>query len=342
MRVAKYYSNHDVRVEEQSVPEIGPGEVLARIEASGICGSDVMEWYRAGRGPLVLGHEVAGVIVETGDGVSVFKAGHRVAVSHHVPCNTCRYCLNGHHTVCDTLRETHFDPGGFAEYVRVPAINVDRGLFLLPDSMSFEEGSMLEPLGCVVRGQRLASVKPGQCVLVMGSGLTGLLHIQTARALGAGPIVAVDIVDFRLQEARRLGADATILATDDMPARLREITGGRLADLVVLSTGAIPAIESALKSVERDGTVLFFAPSNPGGMLQIPLNDIFWRNEIKLLSTYACSPQDFMAARDLVHMGRVRVSDMISHRLGLAETGLGFRLTAEAQDSLKVIVEPQR
>ncbi len=342
MRVAKYYSNHDVRVEEQPVPEIGPGEVLVSIEASGICGSDVMEWYRAGRGPQVLGHEVAGVIVQTGDGVSAFKAGDRVAVSHHVPCNTCRYCLNGHHTVCDTLRETHFDPGGFAEYVRVPAINVDRGLFLLPDAMSFEEGSMLEPLGCVVRGQRLASIQAGQCVLVVGSGLTGLLHIQVARALGAGPIVAVDIVDFRLQEARRLGADATILATDDVPARLREITSGRLADMVVLSTGAIPAIESALKSVERDGTVLLFAPSNPGGILPIPLNDIFWRNEIKLLSTYASSPQDFMVARELVHTGRVRVGDMISHRLGLAETGLGFTLTAEAGDSLKVIVEPQR
>ncbi|GAI87038.1 unnamed protein product, partial [marine sediment metagenome] len=117
MRVAMWYSNRDVRVEEMPVPQIGSGELLVRVEASGICGSDVMEWYRLDRAPLTLGHEIGGQIVAVGDGVERYQEGDRVSAAHHVPCNTCYYCLSGHHTACDTLRRTNFDPGGFAEYI---------------------------------------------------------------------------------------------------------------------------------------------------------------------------------------------------------------------------------
>jgi L-iditol 2-dehydrogenase len=197
MRVAMWYNNRDVRVEEMPVPEIGPGELLLRIEASGICGSDVMEWYRLDRAPLVLGHEIGGQVVAVGKGVKGFREGDRVSAAHHVPCNTCYYCLRGHHTMCDTLRQTNFDPGGFAEYVRVPAINVDRGVFRLPEEMSYEEATFIEPLACVLRGQRVANMPPGSSVLVIGSGIAGLLHLQLARALGAGRIMATDINEFR-------------------------------------------------------------------------------------------------------------------------------------------------
>ncbi|MBE3133013.1 MAG: alcohol dehydrogenase catalytic domain-containing protein, partial [Acidobacteria bacterium] len=145
-RVAVYYRNSDVRIQERPVPKIGPGEILVRIHASGICGSDVLEWYRMKKAPIVLGHEVAGEIVRVGEGVTKRCAGQRVAVSHHVPCNTCHYCLAGYHTACETLHTTNFDPGGFAEYVRVPALQADRGVFPLPDGVSFEEGSFVEPL----------------------------------------------------------------------------------------------------------------------------------------------------------------------------------------------------
>ena len=168
MRVAMYYNNRDVRLEEMAVPEVSPGELLVRVEASGICGSDVMEWYRAARAPMVLGHEVAGQVAEVGDGVERFREGDRVVVTHHVPCNVCHYCLNGHHTVCDTLRETSFDPGGFSEYLRVPAINVDRGVFKIPDGLSFDEASFAEPLACVLRGQQRANVRAGQSVYRTG------------------------------------------------------------------------------------------------------------------------------------------------------------------------------
>ena len=173
MRVAMYYNNKDIRIEERPKPKIGPGEILVKILASGICGSDVMEWYRIKKAPIVLGHEIAGEIVETGQGVEKYKVGDRVFVSHHIPCNTCRYCLNGFHTVCETLHTTNFDPGGFAEYVRAPQLNVDRGTFVLPDEVSLEEGTFVEPLGCIIRGQRVAGLRPGMTVLILGSGISG-------------------------------------------------------------------------------------------------------------------------------------------------------------------------
>ncbi len=342
MRVAMWYSNRDVRVEEVPTPRIGSGELLMRVEACGICGSDVMEWYRLDRAPLILGHEIGGQIVAVGDGVEHYKEGDRVSVAHHVPCNTCHYCLSGHHTACDTLHRTNFDPGGLVEYVRLPAINVDRGVFLLPDQVSFEEATFIEPLACVLRGQRLAHMQPGNSVLVIGSGIAGLLHIQLARILGAGRIVATDIIDYRLQAARRFGADAVLNADKDLPAWLRQVNQGRLADLVIVCTGATSAIIQALQSVERGGTVLFFAPTNPGITIPISINELFWRNEITLTTSYAGSPADYATALELVRAHSVPVREMITHRLGLAETGLGFQLVADAQNSIKVIIEPQR
>jgi L-iditol 2-dehydrogenase len=342
MRVAVWYNNQDVRIEERPVPRIGPGELLVRIISSGICGSDVMEWYRLDRAPLILGHEIAGEVVEVGDGIEKYKVGDRVAVAHHVPCNTCHYCLSGNHTVCETLRRTNFDPGGFAEYVRLPAINVEHGVFPLPDDMSYEEATFIEPLACVLRGQRRANLRPGQSVLVIGSGISGLLHVQLANSLGAGRIAAVDINDYRLGAAKKFGADAVINADEFSPDRMRELNGGFLADLVIVCTGAITAVNQALASVERGGTVLFFAPTAPGINIPISINDLFWRTDITLTTSYAGSPADYAAALKLIQAHRVRVREMITHRLSLAETGLGFKLVAGAQESLKVIIEPQR
>jgi len=337
-----YYNNQDVRLEEMPVPQIGPGEVLMRVEASGICGTDLLEWYRLHKAPLVLGHEVAGVVAAVGEGVKHYKVGDRICAAHHVPCNTCLYCLSGHHTVCDTLRQTNFDPGGFVEYLRLPSVNVEQGIFPLTDDVSFEEATFVEPLACVLRGQRLAHLKPGQTILIIGSGVAGLLHIQLARTSGVGYIIATDIVDYRLEAARKFGADIGVHAEKFTPAYLRQAAGGRLADLVIICSGAASAISQALESLERGGTVLFFAPTEPGVSVPISVNDLFWRNEITLTSSYGGSPHDYTAALGLIQTGKIRVRDIITHRLGLAETDLGFQLVARAQDSLKVIIEPQR
>ena len=336
-----YYNNKDVRIEEMPVPETDAGEILVKVMASGICGSDVMEWYRIKKAPCVLGHEIAGEIVEVGKNVRNFKKGDRVFVSHHIPCNTCHYCLNGHYSVCDTLRSTNFDPGGFAEYIRVPEINVDRGVFLLPEEISYEEGSFIEPLACVVRGQRIARMQPGSSVLVIGSGLSGLLHIQLACATGASRIVATDINEYRMEAAKRLGADAVIYANEDLPVRLREIQNGHLADLVIICTAAESAIAQGLRSANRGGTILFFAPTEPGVIIPLPLWEI-WHDGITMTTSYAGSPKEIEMAIELIRARRVHVRDMITHRLSLAEAPRGFELVASSRDCIKVIIEPQR
>jgi L-iditol 2-dehydrogenase len=320
-------------------PAIGPGEILMRVRSSGICGSDLMEWYRLPKAPLVLGHEVSGEVAEVGEGVDKFRPGDRVIATHHVPCNTCYYCLRGNHSACKTLRTTHFDPGGFSEYIRIPAINVDRGVLKLPDEVSYDEASFVEPLGCVVRGQALAGFRVSDSVLVMGSGITGLLHIQLARALGAGRIVATDISGFRLGAASRFGADHTVDAGGDVASYLRSVNEGRLADMVIVCTGARQAIEDSFRLVEPGGTILFFAPSAPEAELRIPYNE-FWWSGIKTVSSYAASPSDLATALELIRARRVNVAGMVTHRLALKETREGFRMVEEAGDSIKVIIDP--
>jgi len=343
MRVAMYYSNNDVRLEEMPKPSAGDGEILVKVEASGICGTDCLEWYRIHRVPLVLGHEIAGVIAEAGKGVKGYKVGDRVAVSHHVPCLECRFCKDGHESVCDTLRKTNFFPGGFSEYVRVPAINIDKGgVYKLPDKVSFEDATFIEPLACVLRGQRLARFKKGPTVLVIGSGISGLLHIKLAKFAGASRIFATDISQFRLDAARGCGADHAIGAKEYSPELIRKNNGGYLADLVIISAGALSAIEQGLRSVERGGTALFFAAAPKDALIPVPANDIFWRSEVTLTSSYAGSPEDHRKALELISSGKIKVKDLITHRVALKDAGVGFKLVAEARDSVKVIIEPQR
>jgi L-iditol 2-dehydrogenase len=337
-----WYSNRDIRVAEMPVPQIGPGELLVRVEASGICGSDVMEWYRRDKAPRVLGHEIGGQVVEVGEEVEKYKVGDRVSAAHHVPCNTCYYCLRGHHTMCETLRKTNFEPGGFAEYVRLPAINVDRGVFPLPESMSYEEAAFIEPLACILRGQRAANMQPGDSVLVVGSGIAGLLHLQLARALGARRIIATDINQSRLDAARKFGADAALLAKEYSPEMLRQANDGYLADKVIVCAGATSAISQALQSVEWGGTILLFAPTDPGVSMPISLNEVFWRTDVTLTTSYGAAPFDYKTALDLIQAGTIPVRRMITHRLPLAEAMRGFQLVAEAGASIKVIIEPQK
>ena len=342
MRVAVYHSNSDVRIEERPIPAIGPGESLVRIHASGICGSDVMEWYRLPKAPLVLGHEVAGEVVAVGEGVTNVAVGDRVVVSHHVPCNACRQCLEGNHTACHTLHTTNFDPGGFSEYVRVPALQTDRGILHLPDDVTYEQGSFVEPLGCVVRAQTRSGVRPGSTVLVIGSGISGLLHVRLAVALGAGRVFATDVSPYRLDWARASGATEAFDAAavgDALPDLLRAANDGRLADLVMLSTGALPAISQGLSCLESGATFVFFAPPPPGEPLAMPMADL-WRREVVVRTAYGAAPADLSMALDLIATGRVRVDDLVTHCLSLDRAAEGFGLVASASDSVKVIIEP--
>lgn len=338
MRVAMYYRNSDVRLEEMPTPAIGRGEVLVKAMACGICGSDVMEWYRIKRAPLVLGHEMAGEVAQVGDGVQGWSPGDRVFASHHIPCNTCHQCLNGHHTACETLHTTNYDPGGFAEYVRIPPLNVDRGLFLLPDTMDYDTATFIEPVACVVRGLRAVGAPPGSTYLILGSGISGLLNLAAARAFAAGRIFATDVNPRRLDLARKFGATDTFDASDDILERVRAGNDSRLADCVIVSTGAAEAAGQALACVAPGGTVLYFAV--PTGDISVPIND-FWRNDITIRTTYGNSPADAEQAIALLTAGYIPVDQMITHRLPLADTQRGFGLVAEGRESVKVVIYPQ-
>jgi len=342
MRVAVYYNNRDVRVKRMPVPKIGPGELLVRVEACGICGSDVAEWDLLPKAPLTLGHEIAGVVVEVGEGVDRYRVGDRVTSAHHVPCDDCRYCRSGHETTCDTLRRTRFDPGGFAEFIRLPSINVEKGVFLIPHHVTFAEASLTEPLACVLRGQRMAGLQPGRSVLVLGSGVAGLMHVHLARFMGATPVASTDVSQYRLEAAIRFGAEEAWHVDEDIAARFRRLNDGYLADMVIVCTTAPSAFAQSLTLVERGGTVLFFAPPDPGFRLDVPVNELFYRNDITLTTSYAAGPDDYAMALEMISQRRVQLADMITHRLGLSEVKKGFRMVADAQESLKVIVEPQR
>ena len=341
MLVAMYYNNKDVRIQEMPKPQIGDDEFLLKVMASGICGSDVTEWYRVPKAPKVLGHEATGVIEEVGKKVVGHKVGDRVFVSHHVPCNKCRYCQRGHHTACETLHTTNYFPGGFAQYVQVPKINVQHGVYKLPDKMSFEEGTFIEPLACVVRGQRLSTLQKDDTLLIIGGGLAGILHAQLAKAKGIKNIIVADINPYRLRLAEKFGAHHTLDSKDNLRQKLKAVNEGRLADQVIVCTGATSAAKAALECVDKGGTILFFAVPDPTVRIQVPITD-FWRNEITIKTSYGAAPQDLEKSLALLTERKLNVVDMITHKLSLRDAAEGFRLVASAGESLKVIIEPNR
>jgi L-iditol 2-dehydrogenase len=338
---AVYYNNHDVRIQEAPVPQIGEDEALLKVMASGICGSDVIEWYRVPKAPIVLGHEATGAIDKIGSKVKGLKVGDRVFVSHHVPCNKCRYCKSGYHTACHTLHTTNYYPGGFSQYIRIPKINIDSGIYKLPDDMSYEEGTFIEPLACVSRGQRLSDLQKDDSLLIIGSGIAGILHTQLAKFKGVQKIAVADINPFRLELAKKFGATHGLNAKDNLSAKLKEVNDGHLADQVIVCTGASSASLSALDCVDNGGTILFFAVPDPTVKLPVPINQ-FWRNEIKMQTSYGAAPNDLEDSLRILATKKLNIDEMITHKLPLAEAQEGFRLMAEAGQSLKVILEPNR
>jgi len=348
MKIARYYNNDDIRLDEMPKPTIGPGELLIKVKKSGICGSDILEYYRfakmkkLGVKNLVLGHEIAGDIVEIGEGVRGLKVGDRVFVSHHVPCFDCHYCHQGHHTACNLLHNTNFHPGGFAEYVRIPKVNIEKkGVYVLDKSVSYEEAVFIEPFGCVCRAQRLANVRKGLSVLILGSGVSGLLHIQLAKLRGAKKIFATDINNYRMTMAKKFGANAVFNANEDIPTKIKEFNDNQLADIVIVCAGAKSAANQALECAAPGSTIVYFAVPEPGVNLEVPIND-YWRNEITIMTSYGAAPEDLQESYIWILSKRINVLDLITHSFPLSKVGEAFKIVCEAKESLKVVLEPDK
>jgi L-iditol 2-dehydrogenase len=336
MKVAVYYTNEDIRIEERPRSRISSGEILVKMKASGICGTDVMEWYRIKKAPRVLGHEMAGEVVAIGRGVKGLKKGDRVFVSHHVPCYKCYHCAQGKYTACESLHAGNYDPGGFSEFIRAPEENVKYGTFLLPDRVTFEDATMIEPLGCVIAGQKQLGLKKVQTVLIIGSGVSGILHIQLAKIKKA-KVIAIDINEYKLTKAQEFGADYVIDARKYSVDKLKSINDGRLADVVIICASAQQAVDNAISSVDRKGKILFFAV--PETYIKIP-SLRFWRDEITVTSSYGASPDDLKKAIKLIVNKRINVRKMITHKVKLSDIRKGFQIASEAKESLKVVVVP--
>jgi L-iditol 2-dehydrogenase len=335
-----YYAFDDIRIEDRHIPTISDTELLVKIHGCGLCGSDIIKIVQQVPPPVVLGHELSGTIVERGRAVSNFEVGQRVIVSHHVPCGECHYCLHQNYSMCATFKASNVDPCGFAEYIRVPAQHVQHTTLLLPESLSAEEGSFVEPLACCVRAVRRTPLLAGDCVVVMGLGSVGLLMLQAVKAVGAGNsgrvrVYGVDLLAERLQLARDLGADDVLQAPageDGLRQELDQYTEGRGADAITITAPGTRPFLQALAGVRKGGTINIFAAH--AGMVPIDLEKIY-QQELSITSTYSSSPEELRIALDLLSSRKVRVDGLISHRLPLTRFSEGVMLMRE-RAALKV------
>lgn len=338
MKVAKVYSLDDIRIEDMPAPEVGPGEALVRMKVCGLCTSDMIPWYVARKVPAVLGHEPVGVIVKVGRDVVGFQKGDPVFVHHHAPCFTCRLCRRGFFSLCKVWKASHLVPGGLAEFVKIPAHNLKYDTLKLPDGMSFEDGSLIEPLACSVKALKRARVQTGDIALVIGLGIMGQLNALLARRYGAKTVIGADTVPYRLEKAVALGADAAVdVSREDLAERVRDLTGGLMADVVIVGPGSLEAMRSGLSCAGRGGTVMFFTPSGPEERLEIIPHDLYF-NEVTLTTSYSCGPYDTREAMELIVQGVVSAERLVTHRFRLEETAEGFRKAKEAGASLKTLI----
>ena len=323
MRAAVYLGDGEVRVEERPVPRPGPGEVLVAMRACGICGSDLMRWYVDQKAPTVLGHEPAGVVVEA-VGPDLPAPGTRVFVHHHVPCGACEYCRRGHETLCAQFKATRIEPGGFSELILVPALNAALDLLALPDSVSDEAATLIEPLACCVRGLDRARVDADTRLLVIGGGQMGLLIAQAALARGAEATVAEPLAPRRAL-AQRLGARAV----DPGQA-------GTGFTVVMLATGAPAAWDLALSAADRGAVIQCFAPAKPGQQAAFEINALFF-SELEIQASYSAGPRDTRSALDVLARGAVQSEPLITHRFALEHTAAALAM-ARSREGIKVIV----
>ncbi len=346
MRVARFYEPGDVRLEDAPEPTAGPGEVKIRVRACSTCGTDVKilnHGHQHIDPPRVMGHEVAGEVVDVGDGVSGWAAGDRVQVIAAVPCGTCAECERGRMTICPNQTSVgyHYE-GGFAEYLVVPqqVLAVD-GLNRIPDGVSFAEASVAEPLACVLNGQELAGVGEGDDVVIVGAGPIGCLHVRLARARGARRITLIDLNRARLDMSAAVVSPDVVVCGEEEDAvdAVLKLTDGRGADVVITAAASGKAQEDALLMAARSGRIsLFGGLPKDAPTITFDSNLVHYR-ELTVLGANGSSPEHNKRALELIASGEVPVHDLITHRLPLAQVldAIGVVSRGEA---IKVTIEP--
>jgi L-iditol 2-dehydrogenase len=346
MRVARFYAPGDIRLEEAPEPSPQPGEVKIRVRNCSTCGTDV-KIFRHGHHhivpPRVMGHEVAGEIMEVGASVTGHQAGDRVQVIAAIPCGYCGECTRGRMTVCANQESMgyHYD-GGFADYMIVPAkVLAVGGVNPIPEGVSFAEASVAEPLACVLNGQELARVGEGDDVMVIGSGPIGCLHVRMARANGAARVFLADLNPVRLEQAASLvKPDATICSADtDLVRAALDLTGGRGPDVVITAAAAGAVQEQALRMAARSGRISFFGGLPKDHPIIACDSNLVHYRELTIVGANGSTPAHNARALELIASGKVPVGDLITHRLPLDAVLDAIDVVARG-DAVKVTVEP--
>lgn len=332
MKAAMYYGQGRIEIVDLPRPTISDGELLVRVDACGLCGSDLMQWYQDQRAPTVLGHEPVGEVVEAGRGASI-PVGSRVFVHHHVPCMECALCLRGRDTLCPQFRATSIAPGGLAEFIRVPAVNAAADVLILPDTLSTRAATLIEPLACVIRGLRLAGVSADDRVVVVGAGAMGLLEVGALVARGVEVIVVEPRSD-RRRRAQQMGAR---VCQDGSFEATRAALGVDGARVVVVTTTSAAAIAMSLTLAGPAGVVQLFAPPSPGHTIPLDLGAV-WFREVRIESSYSAGPMDTREALDMLTGNFIDPDIIISHQIPLAQIDQAFAL-ARSLDAMKVIVQ---
>jgi L-iditol 2-dehydrogenase len=317
MRAAVLYDVDDIRIEEREIPHIGAGEVLVQTQASGICTGDVMGWYVRRKAPLVLGHEPAGIVAQTGEGVEEFKPGDRVFVHHHAPCFACAACARGRYVQCATWRSTAIDPGGLAECFRVPRDNL-RDTLPLPAGVSFVDASLVEPLACVVKSIRRSGLRGNDSLFIIGLGVMGLMHALVARSMGAR-VAGADFLQERRRHAASLGVQ-TVRPEEHLSD----------ADVVICGPGSPDALRDACAAVAPGGTVVMFTPLEPGVPFTFDPNDLYFR-DVRLITSYSCGPDDTREALNLIARGVVTAEKLGATLFPLEDAPAAYRALRESR-----------
>jgi L-iditol 2-dehydrogenase len=329
--------DHKTSVQDVSRPSLRRGEILLQVTACGICFSDIHKIrFRPLETPVVLGHEVTGRVVESQS--SRFKLGDRVVVAHHVPCLRCHYCRHGNISMCAQFKETNLDPGGFAEFVRVPAPHVEGVAFRIPDALTDAEASFMEPLGCCVRGVKRVGVQASDVVVLVGLGSIGLLQMRLIQNAGAR-CIGLDLDCARRELADSLGITAAFGGSErGFKESLAQMTEGRGADAVFLTAGDPGLVAESFSWLRAGGTCLIFASLYPDPDVCLDWNQLYYR-EINVVSSYSASPNDLREALELLAKGSVRVKQMTDHTFPLEKFAEALA-AIESRAILKAIIIP--
>ena len=338
MKAVRIADDGSVSAVEMPEPVIGPGEALLETRVSGICGSDLLDWYVRRKAGSVLGHEVAGVIRAIGPGVTDFRIGDRIAPHHHAPCLSCEACSAGRFVHCAEWRSSRLEPGGMAELVRIPAGNLSRDTLKIPEALSDEEATFVEPLATVVKAFRRAAFSAGQSALIVGLGPAGQLALRLARALGAARLVGADRVASRLAAATGAsGADAVIdVAREGLADGSRRLAPQGF-DLVFVCPGKRDAVAEAFEAVASGGTLLLFTMAPPGEVWPADLFQLYFR-EVTVRPSYSCGPDDTREALGRIARREVRVADLVSHRFPVAQAADAFAKARALEGVMKVAI----